>query len=162
MKKTMVVFLLLLLVPSSLIVALAANHQARIEEATFSGFLPKQARPKVSQLKMCVTAYYLPLRHQKNYLTGSYKGDIRLNGRGITASGKPVRIGHVSASKHLPLGTTLYVPGYGYAVVEDRGGAIKGQRLDIFVGRGDAGLKKAIAWGKKKLYVTIYKKPKTA
>jgi 3D (Asp-Asp-Asp) domain-containing protein len=26
----------------------------------------------------------------------------------------------------------MYVPGYGYGRVEDRGGAIKGQRLDVF------------------------------
>ena len=30
-----------------------------------------------------------------------------------------------------PLGTILFVPGYGYGVVADKGGAIKGNRLDL-------------------------------
>jgi len=32
----------------------------------------------------------------------------------------------------IPLGTKVYVDGYGYAVAEDTGGAIKGNRIDVF------------------------------
>ena len=32
----------------------------------------------------------------------------------------------------LPFGTIVEVPGYGYGRVEDRGGAIKGNRLDLW------------------------------
>jgi 3D (Asp-Asp-Asp) domain-containing protein len=31
----------------------------------------------------------------------------------------------------IPLGTHVYVPGYGYAVAADTGGAIKGRRIDL-------------------------------
>ena len=31
----------------------------------------------------------------------------------------------------IPLGTRVYIPGYGYAVVEDTGGAIIGHRIDV-------------------------------
>lgn len=36
-------------------------------------------------------------------------------------------------TKHFPFGTKMYVPGYGWGVVEDRGGAIKGPaRIDLY------------------------------
>jgi hypothetical protein len=36
-----------------------------------------------------ITAYYSPLSNQKKYITGTYYGDIKLNGSGkVTASGK--------------------------------------------------------------------------
>ena len=52
---------------------------------------------------------------------------------GITASGTRARPGTLAADTSLyPFGTIMYVPGYGYGRVEDRGGAIRGQRLDVF------------------------------
>ena len=50
---------------------------------------------------------------------------------GITASGKPAR-GHICAAPpEYPFGTVMDVEGYGEYVVEDRGGAIKGNKLDL-------------------------------
>lgn len=44
------------------------------------------------------------------------------NNKGIGASGVPVICGYsVAAPKHIPMGTTLYIEGYGFYVVEDRG-----------------------------------------
>lgn len=44
------------------------------------------------------------------------------NTRGITASGVEAAVGYtVAADKSIPFGTTLYIEGYGYYVVEDRG-----------------------------------------
>ena len=31
----------------------------------------------------------------------------------------------------IPLGTKLYIPGYGFALAEDTGGAIIGDRIDL-------------------------------
>ena len=44
------------------------------------------------------------------------------------------RKGTIAAdTAHYPFGTKMYIPGYGWGVVEDRGSAIKGpNRLDIF------------------------------
>lgn len=44
------------------------------------------------------------------------------NSEGITKSGVQATIGYtVAAAKNLPLGITLYIEGYGYYVVQDRG-----------------------------------------
>jgi len=52
-------------------------------------------------------------------------------------------------------GTRMYVPGYGWGVVEDRGGAIKGpDRLDLYK---DNHLD-ALVWGRRRVQVRIEKK----
>lgn len=51
----------------------------------------------------------------------------------------------------IPLGTKLYIDGYGYAVAGDTGGAIKGRRIDLFMpDRSDA-----LKWGRRTVKVTI-------
>lgn len=51
---------------------------------------------------------------------------------GITASGTYATVGRtIAAPSNLPFGTRLYIDGIGERVVEDRGGSISGQRLDI-------------------------------
>jgi len=65
--------------------------------------------------------------------TGKRPGD---RGYGITYSGVRVRRGIVSTiaadPKVFPIGTLLYIPGYGYGVVADTGKAIKGNRIDLY------------------------------
>lgn len=50
----------------------------------------------------------------------------------------------------IPLGTYLYVPGYGFGRAEDTGGAIKGKHIDVFFKSSGS----VAAWGLK--YKTIY------
>ncbi len=54
------------------------------------------------------------------------------DGRGITYSGIPARYGVVAVDPNvIPIGTRVYVPGYGEAIAADTGGAIKGARIDL-------------------------------
>jgi 3D (Asp-Asp-Asp) domain-containing protein len=73
-------------------------------------------------------------------------------GYGITASGQRARYGLVAADwRVLPRGTRLQIPGYGAATVADKGGAIKGNRLDLWFPTH----RQAKAWGIRYLSVTI-------
>ncbi|MBT2757461.1 LysM peptidoglycan-binding domain-containing protein [Mesobacillus foraminis] len=51
----------------------------------------------------------------------------------------------------IPLGSKVYVQGYGYATAEDIGGAIKGNRIDVFIPEQSD----ALAFGRKQVKVTI-------
>jgi 3D (Asp-Asp-Asp) domain-containing protein len=51
---------------------------------------------------------------------------------GITATGVPVTRGVVAVDPSvIPLGTRLYIPGYGYGVAADTGGAVRGNVIDL-------------------------------
>ena len=73
---------------------------------------------------------------------------------GITASGTIVSRGTVSVDPRvIPLGTKLYVEGYGHAYALDTGGAIKGNRIDLYVETK----KEAFEWGRRQVKVWILK-----
>lgn len=82
--------------------------------------------------------------------TGKRPGDPAY---GITASGAEVEEGRTIAAdwKVLPPGTRVYIEDVGERVVEDKGGAIKGQKIDLYI----ADLDEALEWGRqeKALYV---------
>lgn len=49
-----------------------------------------------------------------------------------TATGKLCKRGVIAVDpKIIPLGTKVFIPGYGYAVAEDTGSAIRGHKIDI-------------------------------
>ena len=51
---------------------------------------------------------------------------------GYTATGMKAQYGIVAVDPSvIPLGTKLYIPGYGFALAEDTGGAIIGDRIDL-------------------------------
>lgn len=56
-------------------------------------------------------------------------------------------------TKYYPFGTEMYVPGYGWGLVEDRGSAIKGpNRIDLYF---DSHIE-ALQWGRQTIPVEIY------
>ena len=85
------------------------------------------------------------------FASGSLKGERKKVGQ--TASGAQADIGTIAADTTLyPFGTFMYVPGYGYGRVEDRGGAIKGQRLDVFFKKH----RQAEQWGRATVNVHVW------
>ncbi len=80
---------------------------------------------------------------------------------GLTASGERASAWHtVAAGSKYPMGTIIYIPALsekangGWFVVQDRGGAISNNKLDIFVGSHN----EALQFGRKNLECYIYVK----
>ncbi|TCJ04806.1 3D domain-containing protein [Cytobacillus praedii] len=75
---------------------------------------------------------------------------------GITYSGVKVKrdlYSTVAADLNVfPIGTILFVPGYGYGVVADKGGAIKGNKVDLYYETVEDVYNN---WGKKTLDVYV-------
>lgn len=98
-------------------------------------------------VRMCVTAYC------------PCPKCCGIHSDGVTASGHKVRPGEsfVAADKKYPFGTEMIIPGYKSdqpVKVLDRGGAICGNRLDVFFDSH----KEALEWGVRNLDVKVRRK----
>jgi len=104
-----------------------------------------------------VTAYYSPSPSQSLFLTGDYKSEIRLNGKGLyTASGLAVtdyKYGFVAADKCFDFGDKVSIGNIGVFAVLDRGGAIKDKRIDIWMGFGEEARRASKLFGKQLIEV---------
>lgn len=81
--------------------------------------------------------------------TGYTPGDPGCTG--ITYTGTKASRGTIAVDPNvIPFGTKLYIPGYGYGVAADTGGAIKGNKIDLcYETRAEA-----LNWGIKN--ITVY------
>jgi 3D (Asp-Asp-Asp) domain-containing protein len=73
---------------------------------------------------------------------------------GVTAAGTKAKPGTLAAdvSKY-PFGTVMWVPGYGYGRVEDRGSAIQGEHIDLYF----KSHKQALQWGRQNVRVKVWR-----
>lgn len=104
-----------------------------------------EPEPRVERRVMRVTAY-----------TNGYESTGKHPGHpayGITASGERTKEGRtIAAPPEIPLYTQIYIPSLGQTyTVTDRGGAIRGDRLDLFI----EDLDRALEWGVQDLEVWI-------
>ncbi len=103
----------------------------------------------VKAMKMVATAYDATFES-----TGKNPGDKYY---GITASGLRVRPGIVAVDPQvIPLGTWLYVEGYGEALAADKGSAIKGNKIDLYY----ESPKDVSRFGRKTVKVYVLDKPR--
>jgi uncharacterized protein YabE (DUF348 family) len=88
--------------------------------------------------------------------TGKRPGD---KGFGKTATGTTARRnpnGYSSIAvdpRVIPYGTKMYIEGYGYGIAEDTGGAIKGNKIDVFFNTSA----ECFQWGRRTVNVYILK-----
>ena len=69
-----------------------------------------------------------------------------------TATGVEPREGLIAVDpKVIAMGSKVYVEGYGYAIAADTGGAIRGNRIDVFFPT----LRKCIDWGRKSVHIYV-------
>ncbi len=69
-----------------------------------------------------------------------------------TRSGEPVGPGSIAVDPSvIPLGTRLFVEGYGFGVANDTGALIVGDRIDVWLPDEE----KCIEWGRRRVKVTI-------
>ncbi|HYE80683.1 MAG TPA: 3D domain-containing protein [Clostridia bacterium] len=122
-----------------------------IEEGTRTTFVSSRGQVTrfVRALKMTATAYDATFESCGKHPDHPYYG--------ITYSGLKVRPGIVAVDpKVVPLGTHLYVEGYGEALAADIGGAIKGNRIDLYY----ESPKDVARYGKRTVKVYILDKPR--
>lgn len=100
----------------------------------------KQTASSSKELTVEATAY-----------TASCEGCSGITKTGVDLNANPsAKVIAVDPSV-IPLGSKVYVEGYGYATAEDTGGAIKGNRIDVFIPTQEG----AVEWGRKQVKVTI-------
>ena len=96
-----------------------------------------------------------------NLNTSAYCACMKCCGKtnGITSSGAPAKEWYtIAAGKGYPIGTVIYIPALadkpngGWFVVEDRGGAISNNKIDIYMGSHSS----ALIFGRRNLECHIY------
>ena len=72
--------------------------------------------------------------------------------RGPTFTGVPAGPGSIAVDPSvIPLGSSIFVPGYGYGVADDTGSLIKGDRIDVWLPTCAA----SIQWGAQDLTIDV-------
>ena len=119
--------------------------------AAVAGYSQVQQRPRIVKDKKPVVIKTTSVRPAGGNVFVATAYSLR----GRTASGEYVREGIIAADpKVLPIGTIVYIEGMGQFIVKDTGGAIKGNRVDIWM----PSTRNAMKFGKRKVKLTIISK----
>ncbi len=107
----------------------------------------------LNTLKRSEAAGVSPSRYSRSLLmNASAYSRFDAGNSSYTCRGSLVRKGIVAVDPNvIPLGTRLYIPGYGYAIADDTGGAIRGNNIDLaFDSHAEA-----IQFGRQRITVNI-------
>lgn len=123
---------------------------------------PVYADDTVRKQTFIVTAYYSAVPNQCCYFRGNYEDEITFNGNGVAgADGTAVYPGMIAGPETYAFGTRIELPGIGIGTIHDRGSRIiewgdDVHRIDLWMGYGEEGLARALAWGNRKVVGTVY------
>ncbi|MBE3589638.1 MAG: S-layer homology domain-containing protein [Firmicutes bacterium] len=105
----------------------------RLEAAVFAQRLAADAAAAGIAREATVDGQTFPYVKSWTMRTTAYS-DAEPGVGGRTATGLAVREGIVAVDpKVIPLGSYVYVEGYGFALAADTGGSIKGERIDVYM-----------------------------
>lgn len=120
----------------------ADQSEEKVEDAAKVETDDSNDKEVIKELTMVATAY-----------TASCEGCSGITSTGINLLENPdMKVISVDPSV-IPLGSKVYVEGYGEAIAGDTGGAIVGNKIDIFI----PNKQDAINWGVKEVNVKVYK-----
>ena len=108
---------------------------------------------KVTAYCPCATCCGWTLNRYGNpvYNYGSQRG--RHKKVGYTSTGEKADVGTIAADIGvIDYGTKIYIPGYGFGVVKDTGGRVRGNHIDLFFHSHQD----AVDWGVKHLKVAVW------
>jgi 3D (Asp-Asp-Asp) domain-containing protein len=124
-----------------------------------------QSRPAAENAFAAFLARDLSPYTVRQVVATGYSAGIESTGKspshpnyGITYSGvkvrrEPAALSTIAADPSVfPLGSVLYIPGYGLGIVADTGSAIKGDKIDLYFTTKDQVYKE---WGKKSVQVYV-------
>lgn len=117
-----------------------ASKKASTKSKSTKQAAKQEKKPEGKTLSVTATAY-----------TAGCDGCTGVTYTGVDLNSNPNAKVIAVDPKVIPLGTEVYVEGYGYATAADIGGAIKGNKIDLHVPTK----KEAFSWGVRTVNVTI-------
>ena len=110
----------------------------------------KKAKPAAK--KPAKKATYKTMSVRATAYTAKCKGCSGITATGINLNKNPnAKVVSVDP-RQIPLGSKVYVPGYGMAIAGDTGGAIKKNKIDLHMPTK----KKALQWGVRTVKINVY------
>ncbi|MBS4196176.1 3D domain-containing protein [Lederbergia citri] len=112
----------------------------------------KIAKPVAAPKKASASPAYKTMTVKATAYTASCKGCSGITATGINLKKNPNAKVISVDPKIIPLGTKVWVEGYGEAIAGDTGGAMKGNKIDIHLPTKA----KALQWGVRTVKIKIY------